>query len=295
MTLKDHIGIYLRFLAAKNFSPRTLENYSGMLYPFDLFLRKRDTDFTTATRVEAVDYTIQLMDNGLSPISINQTVIVIRSFFDWMLALDYRDKRNPFLEIRKRPVKKLLPVFCIEDEIKRLYTLADQDNAIKVQDMTMFDTFFSTGIRTSELCNLKSTDIIHDDGWVFLRIREGKGGKDREVIVQPFGWEAIQKHLVGIKQRGYKEDWLFPNQHGNKLRRENAYKSIRKILSKVKNRKMGAHTIRHTFATYLMNHGTPLKGIQQQLGHESAATTQKYTHLDIQRLVDIHKQAHPKG
>ncbi|MEP2668848.1 MAG: tyrosine-type recombinase/integrase [Cyclobacteriaceae bacterium] len=293
--MTNHIDIYLRYLAAKNFSPRTLENYSGILYPFDHFIRKYGRDLTTVTKDDASDYTVQLFDNGINAISINQVVIGIRSFFDWMLAHEYRDKRNPFLEIKKRPVKKLLPVFCIDDEIKRLYTLIEKDNRIKVQDVTMFDTFFSTGIRTSELCNLKTTDIIRDHGKVFLKIREGKGGKDREVIVQPFGWDAIEKHLVGIKQRGYKEDWIFPNEHGKKLLRGNVYKSIRKILSKVKDRKMGAHTLRHTFATYLMNHGTPLKGIQQQLGHESLATTQKYTHLDIDRLVKVHKQAHPKG
>lgn len=293
--MQDYIDIYLRYLAAKHFSPRTLENYAGILYPFDSFLRKRDQALATATRVEAADYTVDLLDKGLSPISINQVVICIRAFFDWMLSHKYRDKRNPFLEMKMRPVEELLPVFCIDEEIKRLYTLIEKDNKIKVQEVTMFDTFFSTGIRTSELCNLRIPDIFHDGGRVFLRIREGKGGKDREVIVQPFGWEAIQKHLAGINQRGYQEDWLFPNLHGKKLLRQDVYKAIRKILSKVKDRKLGAHTLRHTFATYLMNHGTPLKGIQKQLGHASAATTQKYTHLDIQRLVDIHKHSHPKG
>jgi site-specific recombinase XerD len=295
ITLKDYIDIYLRELATRQFSARTLSNYSDILYPLNTYLKEQGSGLEDMTNSQAGCYTVHLLDKGLNPISINQYVITIKAFYDWAIDNKYYGGRNPFQEIKKRPTKDLLPVFCIEEEIRRLYKLIEVDNKIKVQEVTMFDCFFSTGIRTSELCNLRTTDIIQDEGKVFFKIRGGKGDKDREVIVQPFGWEAVQKHLAGLKLRGFSDDLIFPNGHGKKMLRQDVYKSIRKILIKVKDRKFGAHTLRHTFATYLMNHGTPLKGIQVQLGHASLETTQKYTHLDIKRMKAVHKNAHPRG
>lgn len=291
----DYIDLYLRYLASRYLSPLTLSNYSATLYPFLSFLKKRDSTIPEAEKDDARLFLIELIDRKLNPITINHHSTILQSFYDWLISNEHSKIRNPFLEIKKQPVTKLLPVFCVEHEVKRLYSLIDQDNKITVQDVTMFDCFFSTGIRTSELCNLKVSDISYGEKEsIFLRIRSGKGGKDREVLMLKFGWQALEKYLAGLKLRGFAEDWIFPNKHGGKLLRENAYKSIRKILSKVKNEKMGAHTLRHTFATYLMNNGTNIKGIQIQLGHASIATTQNYTHTDIKRLSEIHKKAHPR-
>lgn len=287
---------YLKALFTRNYSPLTIQQYGDIVSSFESFARQEGRPLELATKRDARGFLISLVDRGFNPITINQRLIILRSFFNWVIENEYRQARNPFLGIERQDKgTKLLPVFCVDEEIRRLYNLIDDDHSITVQEVTMFDCFFSTGIRTSELCNLTTDDISHFKETVFLKIRGGKGGKDREVHVQPFGWEAIQKHLAGIKQRGYTTNWIFPNASGGKMIRQSVYKSIRKILSKVKDRRLGAHTLRHTFATYLLRNNTPIKGIQIQMGHSNLSTTQVYTHVDADRLKGVHKHAHPRG
>jgi len=292
--MTDHIHLYIRSLATRGFSERTLETYSEILRGYQNYLNKRSILIHLSTKRNARQYSLSLIDKGLNPITINHRIIIVRAFFNWLKRDDYRKGPNPFDKIDKRPEAKLLPVFCHEGQIKLLYKLVEEDNSIRVGDITMFDCFFSTGIRTSELCNLKEIDISETDDFTFLKIRSGKGNKDREVIMQRWGWDSLKKHLIGVGLRGFKGGWVFPNQHGNKMLRQDVYKTIRKIIGKVKDKKMGAHTIRHTYATYLMNNDTPIKGIQIQLGHSTVATTQRYLHLDTARIKAVYDRSHPK-
>ena len=289
----EELLFYIVRLKTKKLAVRTIEEYSRVLYAFHNFFHNKSIEIRDVTFQDIRDYLIFLLETN-KEISTNHHIVIIRAFYNWMV-----DRRglsvNPCLRVETLKEEDLLPVFLVQRELNLLYKLIDEDNSIKIQDVTMLDVLVGTGIRTVELCNLKTTDYFEDAGTGFFRLRVTKGGDEREVAMPDYTKDAVLKFMQAIALRGYKENWIFPNSFGRQLTRQAVYNRIEKMAKKVKSRKKGAHMLRHTFATLAMNRDVPIKALQMQMGHKSFDTTAQYMHTSHERLKNVFDQFHPKA
>lgn len=289
----EHIDLFIGRLNQKHFSNRTLTDYRAILARLYKYHEAIGKGLSELHRNDIREYVVELTKSNNS-ISTNHHIIVIRHFYNWLTETTGIGI-NPCISLELLEEDEMLPVFLVKHELEYLYKLVDEDNSIKTQDVTMLDVLVGTGIRTTELCNLKPDDYFEDKGMGFFRLRVTKGGKEREVAMPEYTRKSVIAFMKSIKLRSYKEDWVFPNSHGKQLTRQAVYNRISKMLSKVTSRKKGAHTLRHTFATLAIMRDVPLPAIQKQLGHEDPNTTAGYTHLDINKMVEIHRKSHPRG
>ncbi len=226
-------------------------------------------------------------------------IATLRSFHRWM------DKRglietNPMLLIRTPKQSKRLPKAISVDQIERLLSAPDDTTLLGARDRAILETLYSTGIRVSELVGINRGDI--DEAGEALIVR-GKGRKERIV---PLGSHALAslRHYVGLldadqRQAGLAPDPvapLFVNKHGTRLSTRSVRRKVTKYLTQIGlDPDISPHTLRHSFATHLLDNGADLRSVQELLGHQSLSTTQVYTHLTTQRMRDAYDEAHPRA
>jgi site-specific recombinase XerD len=289
----EEIEQFIIRLKEKRLSVRTIEDYYAVLKKLFVYHQAIGKDLMDLHRNDLREYIVFLTQTNNS-ISTNHHIVVIRSFYSWLM--DWSGlKNNPCINLDYLKEEERLPVFLVRHELQRLYELIDEDNFITTQDVTMLDVMVGTGIRTTELCNLKAGDYFEHDGFGFFRLRVTKGDNEREVVMPEYTRDSVLRFINAMKLRAYTEEWIFPNSKGKQLTRQAAYQRISRMLVKVLSRKKGGHTLRHTFATLAIMRDVPLKAIQKQLGHQDPNTTTKYTHLDITKMKAIYEAAHPKG
>lgn len=254
-------------------------------------------DYFTFSRQEVSKYTIREYLNSLTlnnrkEITVNKHLTILRTFFNWAEKNEFI-RLNPTNEIQFREGEERLVTVIRKAQMEKLYNEIEHDNSLRVQDITMFDLFYGTGIRTDELCNLKFEDLNTKKGQ--LRIRKGKGGKQRVVAVPQKTLDALKKYIAEVRLIYPMNEFLFPSRRGLQMRGSTVYIRIAKILTRLVDKKKGAHTLRHSFATVMLEENAPMVVIKEQLGHTSMETTQLYTHMAIGRLKSVHEKAHPKG
>ncbi len=164
-----------------------------------------------------------------------------------------------------------------------------QGEKMALRDRTMLELLYATGLRVSELISLKKGDVNLDGGFV---VAMGKRSKERVVPLGSYSRDAVKAYLDEERPQGR---YLFPNRRGGMMTRQAVRKIIRKYGLKLSRGRVSPHTIRHTFATHLLEGGADLRSVQVLLGHEDISTTQIYTHVDRKRLKEIHKKHHPRG
>ena len=238
------------------------------------------------------DYKKLLRYEGVKSITVNKYITILKTFFNWvekqkLITINPGDNIE-FLEEEER-----LPIVIRGEQLEKLFKDLDTDPVLRVQDGLMFELFLGTGIRTNELCHVLITDVDFEKAG--LKITEGKGGKERVVAFPATALPRLKNYLTGIKNNFPMNEYLFPNRVGTKMATSTAYKRISAVLGKILHKKKGAHTLRHSFATVMLENGAPMKAIQMQLGHASMATTELYTHNTISRMKAVHEKAHPKG
>ncbi|MCA6431518.1 MAG: tyrosine-type recombinase/integrase [Cytophagales bacterium] len=289
----DDIEDYIGELRSRRFSKLTVEDYFSVLRRLYSYHQKIGKELVDLHRNDLREYFI-FLGKANNAISTNHHIVIIRQFYRWMV--DRRGlQADPCLHIELKEEKETIPAFLVKYELERLYKLIDEDNAINTQQVTMLDVLVGTGIRTTELCNLKFSDYFEDRGDGFFRLRVTKGGDEREVAMPDYTRDSVLKFMQSIKVRSYTEVWIFPNSKGEQLTRQAAYNRIEKMARKVRSRKKGGHMFRHTFATLAAMRDVPMKAIQMQLGHKDPNTTAGYTHLNIHKLIEVHGKTHPKG
>jgi site-specific recombinase XerD len=289
----EDIDQFITQLKIKHFSVRTIEDYALILIRLHRYHKPIGKELYQLHRNDIREYIIEITKTN-NTISTNHHIVVIRHFFNWMVEMRNLPV-NPCIALEFMEEDEMLPVFLVKHELHYLYKLVDEDNSISTQDVTMLDVMVGTGMRTTEMCNLKTSDYFEDGGTGFFRLRVTKGGKQREVAMPDYTRDSVIQFMAAIKLRSYTDDWIFPNSHGKILTRQAAYNRISKMLVKVKSQKKGGHTLRHTFATLAIMRDVPLSAIQMQLGHEDPNTTAGYTHLNIDKMIEVHRKAHPKG
>ncbi len=218
----------------------------------------------------------------------------LRSFFDYLIFEEYRED-NPTELIELPKISKTLPDSLSVEEINSLIQAIDLSHPQGERNKTIIETIYACGLRVSELINLKLSDLFFDDGYIRIL---GKGNKYRFVPIHHTTVKLLNSYLQHIRKhinpKENCEDFVFLSYRGGQLSRQMIFIILKKLASKINlQKKIGPHTLRHSFATHLLKNGADLRVIQQLLGHESITTTEIYVHLDNTYLKEVVSTYHP--
>lgn len=266
-------------------SAHTVEAYNRDILVFVTFLEEHDIDFPTTADLER--FLGFLRSGGKKTRSLVRSISALRSFFSFLMR-DGKISVNPMMEIDIPRFKAPIPHALSEDEMIKLLDMPKADRTA-LRDRTILELLYATGLRVSELINLKKNDVNLEAGFV---IASGKRSKERVV---PLGSHARSILKSYLEQVDSAVPFLFPNGRGGVITRQAVWKLIREYGLKIGGVKISPHTLRHTFATHLLEGGADLRSVQVLLGHEDISTTQIYTHVDRKRLKELHKKYHPRG
>lgn len=280
----------------RRYSKHTLESYGNDLEQFGLYLKSeyQKEEMELASHLEIRSWIVQMMEHKISPRSINRKLSTLKSFFKFLMRKGVI-KKSPLSKVLAPKTSKRLPVFVEKSGIEKLLTdIEFPEGFIGVRDKMILDLFYNTGMRRSELNNLKETDIDSYNAQIKVL---GKGNKERIIPIQPQLRTALREYIdLKNQSTATPSIYLFVNQEGKLLNPSNIYQIVKKYLNLITTiDKKSPHVLRHTFATHLMNNGADINAVKELLGHASLAATQVYTHNTIDKLKNIYKQAHPKA
>ncbi len=286
---------YLQF--EKRYSPHTLTSYENDLTGFERFIDQHFPGTTLADATHAVirNWIVSLVDEGLSPDSVNRKIACLRSFYKFLLRREMIE-RDPMQKIRVLKTARKLPQFLSEAEMARLLDHVTFEKGFAgCRDRLILELLYGTGTRLNEIIELKSTDI--DLPSRTLKVL-GKRNKERVVPFAVSLKKVIGDYLNEKNSAGLKNDqgYLIVTDQGKKCYPMLIYRTVRKYLDLFTTvEKRSPHVLRHTFATHLLNKGAELNAVKDLLGHTSLAATQVYTHNSIEKLKAVFDQAHPKA
>lgn len=255
-----------------------------------------DQKLLTADVNEARGYLAHLNDKGYSKATIARKLATLRSFYKFLVKMGRRSA-NPLAAIRTPKQDKKLPRFLEYAEIKRLLETPPMDSWLGARDRAILETLYSTGIRVSELVGLNMDDIDFLSEVIHIR---GKGKKERIAPISSSALQAIQHYMEFRNKRCQNNSQfdtrvLFVNKHGQRLSTRSVRRKMDKYLKMAGlDPNISPHTLRHSFATHMLNNGADLRSVQELLGHQSLSTTQVYTHLTTKRLKEVYENAHPR-
>lgn len=279
----------------RGLSANTLGAYRADLVSLRRWLADRDVNLVYATRSDLLAFIAWRTEQGAKPRSTARQLSSFRRFYRFLLR-ESVIQEDPTIKIDMPRIGRSLPQSLTEGEVEALLAAPDVSDPLGHRDRTMLEVLYATGLRVSELINLKQSEINLNQG--VLRI-VGKG--DRERLI-PLGDEAqnwIREFIAGPRTEILLErqtDYLFPTRRGDRMTRQ-AFWHIIKRYSKLAeiDSKMSPHTLRHAFATHLLNNGADLRVVQMLLGHSDLSTTQIYTHVARARMKELHSEHHPRG
>lgn len=277
-------------------SLNTVKSYSSDLENYLYYLSEKlyITNVENITTDDIKKYLVYLKKLGYNASSSSRALSAIKSFHKF-LFLERRTKLNPAINLTSPKLDKKLPTVLSIDEVLSLLSTIEIKTPYDLRNQAMIELVYATGLRVSELCNLKLTNL-HLTNKMISTI--GKGSKERLVpindyaskILRQYLLEARPKLVIPSKDQGY----VFLNNQGTPISRQSFFLLLKDLAKKAGITKdVSPHTLRHSFATHLLEAGTDLRLIQEMLGHEDISTTQVYTHLSNQRLKEIYKGAHP--
>lgn len=277
----------------RKFSSNTVLSYKKTLIDFEIFLNENQL------KIENVDYGsvrkyIQILyEKKLSSLTISHHISVLKSFYKYLNEFK-NIQNNPMFLISCPKKEKKLPIYLKYEELEKLFDSILNDYK-GVRNVLILEMLYSTGIRISELINIKLSDISFDDKKIIIF---GKGSKERAVYYGSRCAECLWNYLKNSREYLLKEksEFLFINDSGNKITDDNVRKIIKNIL-KESGLKINVtpHTLRHTFATHMLDEGADLKTVSDLLGHENLSTTTIYTHLSNEHLRKIYLTSHPRA
>ena len=293
--MDKYIDEFLNYLEyQKNYSLHTIKNYKDDLIIFENFLDiKKIDDLNDVTYYIVRSYLKYLNDLKYKTKSVARILSSLRGFFKY---LDQHNivKDNPMVLIATPKIEKKLPKYLEYNEVEKLLNAPNLKTDIGVRDYVILEILYSTGIRVSELVNIKVKDI--DMSAKEIRIL-GKGNKERIVLFGKVLKEKLELYFASTypKLNINNSPYLLVNKHGNKIND----REIRTIVDNMKiagiNKKISPHTLRHTFTTHMLNGGADIKTVSELLGHESLSTTTIYTHLSNEQLKKVYLSAHPRA
>lgn len=279
----------------KNASPHTISSYRRDLLQLAVFLEERKVKLKEVDNIVLRGFLAVLQEKKNKKSTIARKLASIRTFFQFCIKMKWLED-NPAKVVATPKQERHVPSFLSEDEMAEFLDIPDSRQPLDLRDKCLLELLYATGIRVSELVGINLEDVDFTER--LIRIR-GKGKKERLV---PFGKKAEDSLGSYVRarwelQKGEGDDAaLFLNYRGERL----TSRSVERIVDKyiritALQRKISPHSLRHSFASHLLSRGADLRVIQELLGHESLATTQKYTHLDLKQLLEVYKKSHPRS
>ena len=281
-------------LLERNFSNHTRAAYLADIDRLAAYLHDLNLEPQLATIDNLRGFVVLLHELGISPVSQARIVSGIRAFYRF-LVLEGMIGSNIGEQLEMPVQGRHLPEVLTVDEVNRLAEAADTNTDIGRRNRAIIEVLYGSGLRVSELCALEMNRVRLDDGVLTVL---GKGSKERMVPMSPEAIERIREYLANTEispARGH-EGFLFHNYRGERISRVSVFKIVKQLAEAAGIRKIiSPHTLRHSFATHLLEGGANLRAIQMMLGHESIATTEIYLHLDTTRLRDEILTHHPRN
>jgi integrase/recombinase XerD len=294
--LEGVIHAFLSYLRVeKGVSMNTHDAYRRDVEKFQEFTAKKRLRLEGATRDTIVDFLRSLYDRKLDSRSVARHLVTLRQFFRFALIEGFV-KEDPTETVESPRFRMGLPMFLSIEEVDRLLAAPDAATIIGLRDKAMIEVMYSAGLRVSELCGLRLSDIHFESGYVRCL---GKGNKERLVPIGRQALEIVQRYLRDSRPKLEREDspeLLFLNRHGGSCSRHSFWKTVSDCGRKAGLRKkLKPHMLRHSFATHLLDRGADLRAVQMMLGHTDIATTQIYTHVVEERLKQVYRAHHPRA
>ena len=286
---------YLRI--EKRNSPHTVSAYRRDLSRFSAEFAGQKVDSVTTANIR--DFLISLREQGLSPASVARSLSSIKSFFKY-LCQDKQFQDNP-AEILETPKRwRKLPDVLSSEDVDNLLNSPDLESVLGLRDKAMLEILYASGLRVSELINLQVSQLDMQVG--YLRTL-GKGSKERIVPIGAMAKRGVENYilnsrpaLISSRKDGGKPEELFVTRRGRGMTRQGFWKLLKGYVTQANIRaSVSPHTLRHAFATHLLERGADLRSVQQMLGHSDISTTQIYTHILGKRMLEIHQQFHPRS
>ena len=296
MTSEAAIDSFLDALwSEKGLSRNTLAAYRTDLRSLARWLAERDKILDDAVRADLLEFIAWRVEGGARPRSTARQLSSLRRYYRYTVR-DGRRTDDPTAKISMPKVGRPLPKALTEDEVESLLRAPDTDDALGHRDRTMLEVLYATGLRVTELVNLQLSQINLAQG--VMRV-VGKGDRERLIPLGEESMEWIEEFIRGPRTEillDRQSDYLFPTRRGDRMTRQAFWYRIKRYAAKASvDKKLSPHTLRHAFATHLLNHGADLRVVQMLLGHSDLSTTQIYTHVARERLKDLHAQHHPRG
>lgn len=297
----NYLSKFITYLEVeKNCSPYTLSSYRKDLNAFSEFMTKRAGTAFLWQQVSPLavrGYLAELNEKQYARRTIARRISALRSFFKFLVR-EAIIESSPLAKVRTPKLEKRLPAFLDEIEINELLDMPDKSKLLGVRDQAVLEMLYATGCRVSELVGLSTERIDLGNRYVLLL---GKGNKERLVPVGHTCCQALEAYYPVRSQLMQKyhqpeHEFIFVNSRGGPL----TDRSVRRILDKyIKalaiHKNVSPHTIRHSFATHLLEHGADLRAVQELLGHANLSTTQIYTHVTTERVAAVYKKNHPRA
>jgi len=297
--LKDQIKDFIHYLIVeRGLSNNTIVSYERDLKSYQKHLNEvqKIVSFNDVSRLHIIQFLKFLKESGKSSKTIARHTASIRNFHQFLLREKQADQ-DPSVLIESPQLERNLPKVLSLQEVEQLLETPKTTTPFGLRDKAMLELLYATGIRVSEMINLNLTDAHLTMG--FIRCY-GKGNKERIVPIGKTATDAIMHYVEGSRSKlmNKKEptEALFINHHGKRITRQGFWKNLKKIAleANIKN-EITPHTLRHSFATHLLENGADLRAVQEMLGHSDISTTQIYTHVTKSRLKDVYNQFHPRA
>jgi integrase/recombinase XerD len=295
--LKEFIDEFMDYISVeRGLAKNTLLAYRRDLAKYIDHLSQKGIKIAAQVKREHVsNFMFDLKKHEMSPTTICRNLAAVKMFHRFLVRENLA-KEDPTTLVDTPKLWKRIPSVLTQTEIESMILAASGKKIQQVRDQAILEIFYASGLRVSELSDLKTTSINYDVGFVRA---VGKGSKERIIPLGMKAREAVQRYLLRARPKLLKDktsDVLFLSQLGKKISRQSLWAVIKLYARKANIKKtIKPHTLRHTFATHLLEHGADLRSVQEMLGHADISTTQIYTHVDKERLKSVHKQFHPRS
>jgi len=279
----------------RGLSENSIFSYVSDVQKLEKFLSKEKKQLHSGSEKDIANFLREESRKKLSSRTRARVVASLRQFYGYLENRKLIEV-NPMQAIEAPKIEKVLPDFLTQEEIRRLFEVFREDNVLELRDKTMFEFLYSSGLRISEACSLLMEDIDRENQILTIK---GKGGRERLV---PYG-EVAAKLLMQYLDRAraeilnqYTSDYVFVSKKGGALSRKSAWRLLKRYMKRAGiGRNITPHTLRHSFATHLLQNKADLRAVQELLGHMDIATTQIYTHLASGELKKTHRELHPRA
>ena len=294
----QYIREYMTMLKVeRTLAKNTLESYQRDLNQYHSFLKDdlKIKSIRNVTLGHIRTYVRHLSDKSMAANSVKRAISTIRTYHNFLLA-EGKMKDNPAQLLDTPKIPQKLPNILTIEEIDTILNIIPNDKPMAIRDLAIFEMMYSCGLRVTELCDIKTTDILWDSD--IIRVN-GKGNKQRFVPIGPIARDNLKNYLnhkrPSLADKNHNVVELFLSQNGRKLTRMMIWILLKKWTDASNlQKKVSPHTLRHSFATHLLEGGADLRSVQEMLGHADISTTQVYTHLDKEHLKEVHRTFHPR-